>query len=334
MPVVTLTDRIEWAIVARESLFDERHQAGLRLFNGFLEGEPQIVIDLYATTAVVHNYADPPKAGEALVEQVLAWLPTRLPWLEAILVKTRHSDDETAQNGVLRYGTNLATRIREHGVWYALDLTMNRDASLYLDTRNLRQWILANLADKTVLNTFAYTGSLGVAAVAAGAKRVVQTDRNRRFLNVAKTSHTLNGFPIHKPDFQTDDFWLHMNKFKRKGELFDCVIVDPPMFAATDHGVVDLAQNYTKVLNRVRPLMEHNGTIIAINNALFLSGEEYLALLEKICADGYVEVAQYIDIAEDFTGYPTTRLSKPITNPAPFNHSTKIAVLKTRRRGF
>lgn len=334
MPVVNLTDRIERAIVARESLFDERHQAGLRLFNGFLEGEPKIVIDVYATTAVVHNYAEPAKAGEALVEQVVAWLPTRLPWLESILVKTRNTDDETAQNGVLRYGEKLATRVREHGVWYALDLTMNRDSSLYLDTRNLREWILANVADKTVLNTFAYTGSLGVAAVAAGAKRVVQTDRNRRFLNVAKTSHTLNGFPINKPDFQTEDFWLQINKFKRKEELFDCVIVDPPMFAATDHGVVDLAQNYTKVLNRVRPLMEHNGTIIAINNALFLSGAEYIELLEKICADGYVTIDQFIDIGQDFTGYPYTRVGKPVTNPAPFNHSTKIAILRTRRRGF
>jgi 23S rRNA (cytosine1962-C5)-methyltransferase len=89
---------------------------------------------------------------------------------------------------------------------------MNRDASLYLDTRNLRQWALGHLEGKTVLNTFAYTGSLGVAARAAGASRVIQFDRNRLFLNVAKTTYTLNGFPIDKKDFQTGDFWTHMNR--------------------------------------------------------------------------------------------------------------------------
>ena len=97
--------------------------------------------------------------------------------------------------------------MREHGVWYAVELQLNRDASLYLDTRNLREWILRKLHGQRVLNTFAYTGSLGIAArAAAGAARVVHLDLNRAFLNVAKTSYTLNGFPIHKPDFQTGDF--------------------------------------------------------------------------------------------------------------------------------
>jgi 23S rRNA G2069 N7-methylase RlmK/C1962 C5-methylase RlmI len=34
----------------------EHHQA-LRLYNGFLEGEPRIAADLYGATLVVHNYA-------------------------------------------------------------------------------------------------------------------------------------------------------------------------------------------------------------------------------------------------------------------------------------
>ena len=57
-------------------------------------------------------------------------------------------------------------KIKEHGVWYAINLTINRDTSLYLDTRNLRKWLIENLKDKSVLNTFAYTGSFGVAALA------------------------------------------------------------------------------------------------------------------------------------------------------------------------
>jgi 23S rRNA (cytosine1962-C5)-methyltransferase len=58
---------------------------------------------------------------------------------------------------------------------------MHGDASFYLDTRNLRGWALEHLAGKSVLNTFAYTGSLGVAAKAAGASRVVHLDLNKTF---------------------------------------------------------------------------------------------------------------------------------------------------------
>lgn len=103
-------------------------------------------------------------------------------------------------------GQKANTRIVEHGVRYSVNLTMNQDASLYLDTRKLRKWALEHLDGKTVLNTFAYTGSLGVAARAGGAARVLQVDRSRDFLNVAKDSYTLNGFPIEKRDFLAEDF--------------------------------------------------------------------------------------------------------------------------------
>ena len=203
---------------------------------------------------------------------------------------------------------------------------MNRDASFYLDTRHLRRWILDHLAGKTVLNTFAYTGSLGVAAVAAGATRVVQSDLNRQFLNVAKTSHTLNGFPINKKLFHSADFFPHINRLKRAGERFDCVLIDPPFFSQTQHGKVDLANNVTRLINKVRPIVNSGGQIVVINNALFFSGGDFWAALESLCGP-YVEIAGTVDISADFTGYPHTCLTPPITDPAPFYHLTKIVIL-------
>jgi 23S rRNA (cytosine1962-C5)-methyltransferase len=39
-----------------------------------------------------------------------------------------------------------------------------------------------------------------------------------------------------------------------------------------------------------------------------------------------------VPVLEDFTGYAQTRTGVPITDPAPFNHSTKIAVLEVKRK--
>src|SRR5215211_7015451 len=221
MMAEALANLLDRAISARAQLFDPRHEAAFRLFNGFTEGCPALVIDLYAATLVLSNYADPPSQGVQLVQVALELLLSRFPWVRAVVVKTRNSAQAEEKRGTLVYGINPDRRIREHGIWYAIDITMNRDASLYLDTRNLRYWALQHLAEKTVLNTFAYTGSLGVAAQAAGAARVIHLDLNRRFLNVAKTSYTLNGFPIHKHDFQAGDFWPQINRLKRAGEHFD-----------------------------------------------------------------------------------------------------------------
>ncbi|HXF41341.1 MAG TPA: class I SAM-dependent methyltransferase [Blastocatellia bacterium] len=327
------TEPIEMAFACRAAFFDERHETAFRLFNGFTEGNSNLAIDLYARTLVIHNYAENSEQGLASVQAAQQFLLERLPWIQAVVVKTRNSQDAQEKRGRLVYGETADRKILENGVWYAIDPMLNRDASLYLDTRNVRLWASNRLKAKSVLNTFAYTGSLGVAALAGGATRVVHLELNRRFLNVAKTSYTLNGFPINKSDFQTGDFWPRVNRFKADGERFDCVFLDPPIYSATTRGVVDLAQNYTRLVNKVRPLIIHDGYLVAINNALFVSGAAYLKEIESLCADGYLAIEELIPVPVDFIGEPTAARAGSVTDPAPFNHSTKIVVLKVRRKG-
>ncbi len=332
MSIETLDHLLTIALAARTDLLDAEHLGALRLFNGFLEGCPDLVIDLYAQTAVIHNYADPPLRAQPLIPIAQAFIQRELPWITAILLKTRNATAPTGRQGRLLLGTTLARKVREHGLWYALDLRLNQDASLYLDTRNLRRWALENLAGKSVLNTFAYTGSLGVAAQAGGATRVVQLDLHAPFLELAKASTTLNGWPIDKASFQASDFWSRIGHYKQANQRFDCVFVDPPLFAQTQHGRVDLVAHPERVINKVRPLINDNGYLVTINNALFVSGADYLATLEALCAGGYLTLETLIPVPPDFTGFPSTRVGQSPVDPAPFNHSTKIAVLRVRRK--
>jgi 23S rRNA (cytosine1962-C5)-methyltransferase len=330
----SITPLLSSALAARADLFDARHESAIRLFNGFFEGCPDLVVDLYARTLILHNYADVPEQAQAAITETQDFLHVQLPWVNTTILKTRNAKEAAARNGVILYGEKPDRRVRDPqgSVWYAVELLLNRDASLYLDTRNVRFWAETHLAGKTVLNTFAYTGSLGVAALAGGASRVVHLDRNRAFLNVAKTSYTLNGLPIHKPDFETGDFFTQVSHLKRTGELFDCVFVDPPFFSTTGKGTVNLVNESHRVINKVRPLVADSGYLVAINNALFVSGAEYMRTLESLCADGYLSIEELIPVPPDFTGYPQTIVRTPPVDPAPFNHSTKIAVLRVRRK--
>jgi 23S rRNA (cytosine1962-C5)-methyltransferase len=323
---------LEKAIAAREGLLEAGHQSALRLFNGFLEGCPDLVVDLYGHTLVLQDYTETPDERLGMIQQAQACLQRCLPWLRTGIVKVRNSRSAEAKRGRLLFGEKPDRKVQEGGVWYALDLCMHQDASLYLDTRNLRTWAKENLAGKSVLNTFAYTGSLGVAALAGGADRVIQLDLNRSFLNLAKTSYTLNGFPIHKEDFLTGDFWAQVSQLKRSEARFDCVLVDPPFFSTTRKGRLDLNTDSARLINKVRPLIKDGGWLVSINNALYVSGKEYLQILEGLCADGYLKIAELIPVPQDFAGYPDTRAGAPVTDPQPFNHSTKIAVLEVRRK--
>jgi 23S rRNA (cytosine1962-C5)-methyltransferase len=327
-----ITSRLENSIQARQPLFDPPHLGAMRLFNGFTEGCPDLVVDLYARTALLHNCAADPGQGLPLVLEAQACLQERLPWLQAGVLKTRHSPADAEKRGLLLFGEAPDRKVQEHGIWYALDLCMNQDASLYLDTRNLRRWLLQHSSGKSVLNTFAYTGSLGVAARAGGASRVVHLDLNRSFLNLAKSSCTLNGFPVHRADFIAGDFWSQVSRFKRAGERFDCVLVDPPFFSATSRGTLDLNTDSARLINKLRPLVNDGGWLVSINNALYVSGQEYMHSLQALCADGYLQIAELIPVPDDYIGYPAARSTAPITDPAPFNHATKIAILKVKRK--
>jgi 23S rRNA (cytosine1962-C5)-methyltransferase len=329
-----LAGRLALALDARAELVDARHETAFRAFNGFVEGCPQLLVDVYAHTAVLHDYSEPSDHAAGLVDAAVAFLVERSPWLRAVVLKPRRARDAEARRGRLVRGepSDLDHRVREHGVWYAFEPLVNQDASFYVDMRDLRAWALEHLEGKTVLNTFAYTGSLGVAARAAGARRVVHLDLNKAFLNVAKTSYTLNGFPIAKGDFRAGDFWTLVNGFKRTGELFDCVFVDPPFFSTTAKGTVDLVSEYARVLNKVRPLVADGGWLVAVNNAIFVSGADYFALLERQCGDGYLSVESLVPVPADATGYPETRVASEPADPAPFAGSTKIAILRVRRK--
>ena len=322
-------DILQKAIEARQSLFDEAHQSAFRLFNGFTEGDSNFALDIYASTLVIHNYADNPMQIEAFLPEMVDYLKSSLTWLRAGIVKTRNGKTQEDKKGRLIFGEKTDARIKEHGVWYAIDLTMNRDTSFYLDTRELRKWLIGNMHGKSVLNTFAYTGSLGVAATAGGAGQVVQTDLNRQFLNLAKDSYSLNGFPIFKKDFIAQDFFPVVAKFKSSKQFFDCVIIDPPFFSTTAKGKVDLVNESARLINKVRPLINDGGLLIAINNALYVSGREYMQILESLCKDGYLSIREWIPVPIDFVG---NGVSTQVTDPAPFNHSTKIAVLNVKRK--
>jgi len=324
-----VTALLEAAIAARASLVDAAHATAFRLLNGFSEGLPALTLEVYQRCLVLHDYA--PGGDDAATAQALAAARAQLPWLTSAVVKVRHGT-AAQRNGRVIFGApqDLPDRVLENGVWYALQLMRHGDASLYLDTRTLRTWARANLHGQRVLNTFAYTGSLGVAARAAPSGQVISTDANRDVLAIAAASFALNGFPVSPRDLRAGDFFAVVARLKRERQLFDCVFVDPPFFARGDRGVVDLQSGMGSLINKVRPLVGHEGALVVVNNAVFVPGAEYKALLDALCADGYLALETTIDVPPDCTGYIV--IGAPPADPAPFNHSTKIAILRARRK--
>ncbi len=320
------------ALQARRPLLDENQDGVVRLFNGFYEGCPDLVVDWYAGTLVMFAHNKDLASAQTLLQQAQTVYLELLPQLTCILHKIRYAADENLRRGHAVFG-QPAQDVVENGVRYALDLTLNQDASFYPDTRALRLWLKQNSAGKSLLNTFAYTGSLGVAALAGGARRVVQVDRSRKFLAAASRSAQLNDLAPSQMLLDSGDFFSRAAFYKSTGELFDLAVLDAPFFSTSEKGSVDLVNQSARLINKVRPLVAHAGKLIAVNNALFLSGQQYLDTLQELCASGYLSIDEIIPIPVDITGYPHTIQTHPPVDPSPFNHPTKIVVLGVKRKG-
>jgi 23S rRNA (cytosine1962-C5)-methyltransferase len=302
-----------------------------RLFNGFYEGLPGLVLDRYGSALVIFDHSETCEFKH-MINEVKQWAISNLSGLEAVLHKQRQHPEAQMKQGCLLFGSQSPEEINELGVTYAIDLQLHQDASFYLDTRHLRQWLLRNMLEKRVLNTFAYTGSLGTAAGVGGASVVVQTDLNKNYLHIAQRSWALNQLPAEKHHTISGDFFRVIGRMRNQERLFDCVILDPPFFSTTGAGKVDLQNETTRLINKVRPLVAHAGWLVVINNALFLSGADFMAELESLCSSGHLNIERTITIPIDVTGYPDTIITPPPADPAPFNHPTKIAILKVFRK--
>lgn len=327
-----LAHLVEIACALRAGYALPPHSTAFRLFNGHLEGFPGVTFDIYGRTLLVMNTRRQPESISGQLQEAVSTTRQQLPWLRCGLCKTHRSPDPPARRGEFLFGSQPDEKVSEGGIWYALALRMHQDAGLYLDTRNLRKWAYENLNQRSVLNCFAYTGSLGVSAQAGGASRVVQADLRSEYLALAMESCRLNNLPVQEKDFIAGDFWAQVGRMKRSGESFDCVILDPPFFSSSPRGKLDLNQDSGRLINKVRPLVNDQGWLVAVNNALYVSGEAYLKTLQALCADGYLRLVDLLPVAEDFTGWRQADAPAPPVDPSPFNHSTKIAILQVRRK--
>ena len=113
------------------------------------------------------------------------------------------------------------------------------------------------------------------------------------------------------------DFFKLISQFKSQERLFDVVILDPPFFSTTRAGRVDMVDETKRLINKVRPLVAHNGKLIVINNALYVSGSDFMQTLQQICRSGYAQIEDHIPVPEDVLGNPLPESTLP-ADPAPF----------------
>ncbi|WP_200821336.1 class I SAM-dependent methyltransferase [Oceanicoccus sp. KOV_DT_Chl] len=179
-------------------------------------------------------------------------------------------------------GHSIKALAVEQGMTFELTLGGKQNIGFFLDMAPGREWLKQRSQGMKVLNLFSYTCSFSVAAIAGGAKTVVNADMSRAALNVGRHNHRLNG---HEQQLRRDieflpyDIFRSWKKITSKGP-YDIVIIDPP---SRQKGSFIADTDYAKVLRRLPALLPHGGQVLACLNAPELSEHFLLELMAEEC---------------------------------------------------
>ncbi len=90
--------------------------------------------------------------------------------------------------------------------------------------------ILADVADKKVLELFAGTGAFGIEALSRGARRVTFVDNNFKCAEAIKMNLESLGVPYERYDIIRTNALSVLARLEKEEEKYDIVFLDPPYY--------------------------------------------------------------------------------------------------------
>jgi 23S rRNA (cytosine1962-C5)-methyltransferase len=275
-----LARRVQRAFALREPLTHDSQTTAYRVVNAEGDFLPGLIVDRYDDVLV----AQISTAGmEALTDDLITALRDVLRPTGIVL---RNDVSARQREGLAREGSRLAfgeapplVAIRENGMRFTVDVWTGQKTGFFLDQRDKRQALRKYVANKTVLNTFSYTGAFGVAAALAGATTITSVDQSGPVVAHAKTQFALNGLDPEAHTFLVGDAFHYLEQWAEAGEQFDCVILDPPAFAKSLQARPQAMRAYKRLNALGIRVLKPGGLLVTCSCSGTVSLEEFRGVL-------------------------------------------------------
>jgi 23S rRNA (cytosine1962-C5)-methyltransferase len=251
------------AATRSSSIFKQRHIAdtdAYRLVHGAADGAPGLFVDRFGDALIVH--AD----SHAILTSWRDALPREGFATAYAKVHPRQASREASSELMLWGEPREELVVHERGVHYVIRPRAGLNVGLFLDMREVRQWLREHATGRGVLNLFAYTCSFGVAATLGGAQRVLNLDLSRTYLDWGKANYRANNLATDDADFVFGDAFDWLGRFARRSQQFDLVIVDPPSFSSTRGGAFAVQRDFPRLIEAAARATAPGGILLAATN--------------------------------------------------------------------
>jgi 23S rRNA (cytosine1962-C5)-methyltransferase len=216
-----------------------------------------VSVDIYQDNAVIHVFSRVETGLLKELEQVLG----RQLHINFFFYKNRTKE-------LLELPVSSPKKViqPEYGHQFMVNLSEYLDTGLFLDHRETRRWLAGVSNGKTVLNTFAYSGSFSVYATASGATKTYSVDISRVYCNWVKENLELNNLSLENNWVYKMDTLEFFHYAKKKQLTFDIIIIDPPTFSKNKGQSFSVQKDHPALINGALELLSPSGFILFSTN--------------------------------------------------------------------
>ncbi|MDF2455493.1 MAG: SAM-dependent methyltransferase [Cytophagaceae bacterium] len=276
-------EKIALAIELRKEIIDHKKTTTYRLLHAEGDFIPGIIADVY---------------GEVIVLQILtAGTKSILPQLieaftahgfQYIYLKHKQSSSNIEgvqlKSGWLTNQRSTSVEVVEHGVKFWVDVEEGQKTGFFIDQRDNRQMLRELSKDKTVLNTFSYSGGFSVYALAGGAKEVHSVDISASAIeqgdrNVALNAGSFSG----KHESKVQDCFDYLSEMPEN--FYDLIVLDPPAFAKHARAVANASQGYKQINLKAFKKIKPGGIVFTFSCSQNISKELFQKIVFGAAAD-------------------------------------------------
>jgi len=300
----------------------EKWRAGLdgdarRLFHGrghCYAGLEHLVVNWYPPYLQLIVYHDEPELDA--LRKLVASLLEAGPGVVGVVVQFRQG--RRTRSEVWHGNVPDEHVVSEAGCRFFIRPKHNQNVGLFMDMAHVRQALSPTMMGANVLNLFAYTCAFSVAAIAQGARQVVNNDMSRPALQLGERNHVLNGHELRRVRMVPHNLFKSWWKIRQLGP-YDVVIIDPP---TNQRGSFVAEKSYGQILQRLGEFTSPGGRVVACLNSPFLGPDFLNNQMARWCPQARWEktYAPHPDFPERFAerglkvlefGYPGNRQGGP-----------------------
>jgi 23S rRNA (cytosine1962-C5)-methyltransferase len=273
-PAAIVGHRLERALELRRGLIRADTDC-YRLVNGDGDGLSGVVIDRYADVVVLQLLTT---GAERMRAEIVAHL-ARLIAPRAILERSQGAvrrqeglDDRVALLAGEPVQEVIAT---ENGIRLGIDPAHGQKTGYFLDQRENRARFAALAPNARVLDAYCYAGGFALAALKAGARRVVAVDTSSRALEWVRRNLGLNDSDC--PESAAELVHAEAAKYLAESrEQFDLIVLDPPALARSRKDAAHAEHLYAELNARAIAALAPGGNLMTFSCSVHFRGEDFI----------------------------------------------------------